>query len=206
MISLAESRQLTGKVLRKRLMVIVSDSGCANVLQVSKCGAANMLICLTSQAEGCTLELWNTHKGLLLKNFGRIVNEVKAQQQREQENGDQSGQQHAEEQPPPVAGGHHHCNDDSEESKGSRLSMSRAPPTSTTTNARQPALKSITALVASIKSELGLPPATSIFDTISMSRSSLELTVTDAITLKDMAIQVAQKLGIPITEEPQAGV
>ena len=98
--------------------------------------------------------------------------------------------------------GQHRCIDDSEESKGSRLSTSRAPPTSTTTNARQPALKSITALVASIKSELGLPPATSIFDTISMSRSSLELTVTDAITLKDMAIQVAQKLGIPITEEP----
>ena len=96
--------------------------------------------------------------------------------------------------------GQHRCIDDSEESKGSRLSTSRAPPTSTTTNARQPALKSITALVASIKSELGLPPATSIFDTISMGMSSLGLAVTDAMTLKDKAIRLAQELGIPVTE------
>ena len=85
-IGLAESGQLTGKVLRPKLMVIVSESGCPDVLQVSKCGAANMLVCLTSQAEGCTLELWNTHKYLLLKNFGQIVHEVRAQQGAKHEN------------------------------------------------------------------------------------------------------------------------
>ena len=74
--------------------------------------------------------------------------------------------------------GQHRCIDDSEESKGSRLSTSRAPPTSTTTNTRQPALKPITALIAPIKSELGLPPVppvTSISDTIFMAMPSLGL-------------------------------
>ena len=56
--------------------------------------AANPGIYLTSQAEGCSLELWNTHKGFLKQNFPRLVDEVKAQRRAEQEKGDQSGQQH----------------------------------------------------------------------------------------------------------------
>ena len=169
--------------------------------------AAELFICLTLQAEGCTLELWNAHKGCLKKHFGRIVDEVRAQQREDHENGDQSGQQRPEE-PPPAAVVHSSCKGDSEGSNSSRQgrsissSTSRVSPTSTPTNARQPALKSITALIASIKLELGLPPATSIFDTISMGMSSLGLAVTDAMTLKDKAIRLAQELGIPVTEEP----
>ena len=95
MIGLAESGQLTGKVLKLRLMVIVVASDCPNVLHVSvNVAAAHQLICLASQAEGCTLELWNAHKGCLKKKFSRIVDEVRAQrpcQRRgEHENGDQS--------------------------------------------------------------------------------------------------------------------
>ena len=78
-----------------------------------------MLIYLTSQAEGCTLELWNTHKFLLKENFGRLVNEIRAQQREDHKNGDQSGQPHVEE-PPLVALGHRICNDVSEGSSGSR--------------------------------------------------------------------------------------
>ena len=168
--------------------------------------AAELFICLTLQAEGCTLELWNAHKGCLKKHFGRIVDEVRAQQREDHENGDQSGQQRPE--PPPAAVVHSSCKGDSEGINGSRQgrsissSTSRVSPTSTLTNARQPALKPITALIASIKSELGLPPATSIFDTISMGMSSLGLAVTDAMTLKDKAIRLAQELGIPVTEGP----
>ena len=77
LIGLAESGQLTGKVLKLRLMVIVLASDCPNVLHVSvNVDAANQLICLTSQAEGCSLERWNAHKGSLKANFGRLVQEV----------------------------------------------------------------------------------------------------------------------------------
>ena len=47
--------------------------------------AANLGIYLTLQAEGCSLELWNTHKGFLKQDFRRIVQEVKAQRRAEQE-------------------------------------------------------------------------------------------------------------------------
>ena len=77
--------------------------------------AANPGIYLTSQAEGCSLELWNTHKGFLKQNFPRLVDEIKAQRRAEQETGDQSGQQRAEEDPPPLAGGLSSCNDGREE-------------------------------------------------------------------------------------------
>ena len=75
--------------------------------------AANLGIYLTLQAEGCSLELWNTHKGPLRQDFRRIVQEVKAQRRAEQEKRDQSGQQHTGEAPLPVAaGGNHSCNED----------------------------------------------------------------------------------------------
>ena len=75
--------------------------------------AANLGIYLTLQAEGCSLELWNTHKGFLKQNFPRLVDEIKAQRRAEQETGDQSGQQHTGEEPLPVAaGGNHSSNED----------------------------------------------------------------------------------------------
>ena len=75
--------------------------------------AANLGIYLTLQAEGCSLELWNTHKGPLKQDFCRIVQEVKAQRRAEQEKRDQSGQQHTGEEPLPVAtGGNHSSNED----------------------------------------------------------------------------------------------
>ena len=211
MIGLAESGQLTGKVLKLRLMVIVLASDCPNVLHVSvNVAAANQLISLTSQAEGCSLERWDGQKGFLKANFRRLVQEVKAQRRGEQETGDQSGQQRVEDEPPPVAGGPHSCNDGIEESNGSRLgrttSTSRTPPTSSTTNTRQPALKPIATIAALIRSELDLPSATSISETISMSMSTLELVAVDTMTLKAKAIRVAQELDIPITEESQGGV
>ena len=143
--------------------------------------AAELFICLTLQAEGCTLELWNAHKGCLKKHFGRIVDEVRAQQREDHENGDQSGQQRPEE-PPPAAVVHSSCKGDSEGSNSSRQgrsissSTSRVSPTSTLTNARQPALKPITALIASIKSELGLPPASRAFLKSSTYQQEAELT------------------------------
>ena len=164
-----------------------------------------MIVCFTLQAEGCTLERWNTHKSFLKSNFRRLVQEVKAQHRREQETGDQSGQQRMEEAPPSVAGGSRHgCNDDSEESRNGphqarTTSSSSASSTSTTTNARQPALKvkPIATIAALIRSELDLPSAT-ISDTISMSMSALELVAVDTMTLKAKAIRVAQELDIPV--------
>ena len=198
LIGLAESGQLTGKVLKLRLMVIVLGRGYPNV------AASKMLIYLTSQAEGCSLELWNTHKGLLWKNFGRLVKEVEAQRRGGQESGDPSGQQRPE-APLAEARGRLSRNEASEDSNGSHqdrtASSSGAPSNSTTTNVRQPALKPITAIIDLIKSELDLPPTTSIPDTISMGMSSLGLAVVDTMTLKDKAVRVAHELGIPITEE-----
>ena len=55
-----------------------------------------VLVCLTLQAEGCTLELWNTHKNLLKKNFGQLVNEVRAQRWGQQETGHQGDQRDAD--------------------------------------------------------------------------------------------------------------
>ena len=34
---------------------------------------------LRAQAEGCTMERWNTHKDLLRENFARLVDEARAQ-------------------------------------------------------------------------------------------------------------------------------
>ena len=73
-------------------------------------------------------------------------------------------------------------------------------------NTRQPALKPIATIAALIRSELDLPSATSISETISMSMSALELVAVDTTTLKAKAIRVAQELDIPITEESQGGV
>ena len=172
--------------------------------------ASKLLICLTLQAEGCTLERWNAHKGFLKANYRRLVQEVKAQHRGEHETGDQSDQQRMEEEPPPVAGRPHSCNDGSEESNGSRLdrttSTSSASPTSSTMNTRQPALKPIATIAALIRSELDLPSATSISETISMSMSALELAAVGTMTLKAKAIRVAQELDIPITEESQGVV
>ena len=166
--------------------------------------AAKLLICLTLQAEGCTLERWNTHKGFLKANFRRLVQEVRAQRRGEQENGGQSGQQRAEEEPAPVAGRRHSCSDDSEESNGSHpartTSTSSAPPTTSTMNTRQPALKPIATIAALIKSKLDLPSTASISDIISMSMSSLGLAAVGAMSLKAKAIRVAQELDIPVTE------
>ena len=211
LIGLAESGQLTGKILKLRLMVIVLASDCPNVLHVSvNVAAANQLICLTSQAEGCSLERWNAHKGFLKANFRRLVQEVKAQRRGKQGTGDQSGQQRVEDEPARVAGGRHSCNDGGEESNGSRLgrttSTSRTPPTRSTMNTRQPALKPIATIAALIRSELDLPSATSISETISMSMSALELAAVGTMTLKAKAIRVAQELDIPISEESQGGV
>ena len=131
LIGLADSRQLTGKVLKLRLMVIVLASGRSNVLHVRErerenVAAAKLLVfCLTSQAEGCSLELWNTHKGFLKMNFPRIVDEVRAQQREGQENGDQSGQQCAQEE----AAEHQSSNDGGEDRSQCATSTSSASPT-----------------------------------------------------------------------------
>ena len=60
-----------------------------------------MLICLTSQEEGCSLELWNTHKGFLKKNFSRLVKQAKAQLRSEEPQPVAGGNQHAT--PPPAS-------------------------------------------------------------------------------------------------------
>ena len=60
--------------------------------------AAELFICLTLQAEGCTLELWNAHKDLLRENFSTLVKQVRAQQRRPEE-------------PRLAAGGHQASND-----------------------------------------------------------------------------------------------
>ena len=166
-----------------------------------------MIICFPSQAEGCTLERWNTHKSFLKSNFRRLVQEVKVHEHRgEQETGEQSGQQRMEEAPAPVTGGRHSRTDVSEECDGSgqacSTSSSSASPTSTTTSARQPALKvkPIATIADLIRSELDLPSATSISDTIFMSMSALELVTVGTMTLKAKAIRVAQELDIPVTE------
>ena len=90
LISLADSGQLTGKVMRQKLMVMVLVTK-----WLSKC-TAEMVTCFTSQAAGCTLKLWNTHKDLLRGNFAQLVDEVRAQQRRETENEGRSGEQRAE--------------------------------------------------------------------------------------------------------------
>ena len=156
------------------------------------------------------MELWNSHKGLLFDNFSRLVHEAKAQQQEEEGPGGRNGQQRSEEVQP-VAQGHegadnndNSLSDDGEgeggaqERAGSASVASRAPPT--TTNAPLPDLKPLTAIIASIKSELGLHPATSILDTISQSSSLLGLALVDPMTLKDKAVRVARELNIPVTQ------
>ena len=94
---------------------------------------------------------------------------------------------------------HGSLSDGNEEGSGSHqcaLSASTAPPT--TTKAHRPVLKPLATIVASIKSELGLPSATSIPDTVSMGMSLLGLAVVGTMTLKDKAAQVARELDIPI--------
>ena len=138
---------------------------------------------------------------MLKKNFNRLLRQVKAEQRGEQGAGaDQRGRQCSEE-PQPVAGHHGSLKDGNEAGNGSHhcaLSASTAPPT--TTKTRRPVLKPFATIVASIKSELGLPSATSIPDTIAMAMSSLGLAVVGTMTLKDKAAQVAHELDIPIVE------
>ena len=50
LVALAEAKKLTGKMLEEKIM-----------------------------AEGCSPELWSTHKDALRQNFSRIKDEVKAQ-------------------------------------------------------------------------------------------------------------------------------
>ena len=142
---------------------------------------------------------------MLKKNFNRLLRQVKAEQRGEQGAGaDQRGRQCSEE-PQPVAGHHGSLKDGNEAGKVSHrctLSASTAPPT--TTKTRLPVLKPLAAIVASIKSELGLPSATSIPDTIAMGMSSLELAVVGTMTLKHKATQVARELDIPIVESDKA--
>ena len=135
---------------------------------------------------------------MLKKNFNRLLRQVKAEERGQQGAGaDQRGRQCSER----LAGHHGSLKDGNEAGKVSHrctLSASTAPPT--TTKTRRPVLKPLAAIVASIKSELGLPSATSIPDTIAMGMSSLELAVVGTMTLKDKAAQVARKLDIPIVE------
>ena len=97
--------------------------------------------------------------------------------------------------------------DANEEGNGSQHcapSASTAPPTAT--NARRLVLKPLATIVASIKSELGLPSATPIPDAISMGISLLGLAVVGTMTLKERAAQVARELDIPVVEsEAQRG-
>ena len=138
---------------------------------------------------------------MLKKNFDRLSREVETEQQGQQGAGaDQRGRQRSEE-PQPEAGHHGSLKDGNEAGKVSHrctLSASTAPPT--TTKTRRPVLKPFAAIVASIRSELGLPLATSIPDTIAMAMSSLGLAVVGTMTLKDKAAQVAHELDIPIVE------
>ena len=111
------------------------------------------------------------------------------------------------EQPPPVAGHSMSLTGGNEEGNGSHHcapSASTAPPTAT--KARRPVLKPLATIVASIKSELGLPSATSIPDTLSMGMSLLGLAAVGTMTLKEKAAQVARELNIPVVEsEAQRG-
>ena len=138
---------------------------------------------------------------MLKKNFNRLLREVKAEQRGQQGAGaDQRGRQRSE-KPQQEAGHHGSLKDRNEERDLSHhfaLSASTAPPM--TTKPRRPVLKPFAAIVASIKSELGLPSATSIPDTIAMAMSSLGLAVLGTMTLKDKAAQVAHELDIPIVE------
>ena len=139
---------------------------------------------------------------MLKKNFNRLLKQVKAEQRGQQGAGaDQRGRQCSER----LAGHHGSLKDGNEAGNGSHhcaLSASTAPPT--TTKTRRPVLKPFATIVASIKSELGLPSATSIPDTIAMGMSSLGLAVVGTMTLKDKAAQVAHKLDIPIVESDEA--
>ena len=147
------------------------------------------------------MELWKRHKSALKQNFNRLVKQIKAQQRGEQgTRADQRGRPRSE-KPQPVAGHNMSLSDGNEEGNGSHhcaLSASSAPPNAT--NSHRPVLKRLAAIVASIKSELDLPSATSIPDTIAMAMSSLGLAVVGTMTLKHKAAQVAHELDIPIVE------
>ena len=69
------------------------------------------------------------------------------------------------------------------------------------TGAPRPVLKPIALIVARIKSELVLPAATSIPDTLAQSMSALGLAAVATMTLKDKAVRVAKELNIDINAE-----
>ena len=143
---------------------------------------------------------------MLKENFDRLVRQVRAQQQGEQTGADLTDQQRSEE-PQLVTGRHGSLSACSEEGTGSphcAVSASTMPST-TTIQACRLVPKPLAAIIAAIKSELGLPSTTSIPNTISIGMSSLELEVAGTMTLKDKAAQLASELNIPILEsEAQA--
>ena len=150
------------------------------------------------------MELWNSHKGLLFDNFSRLVHEAKAQQQEEEGPGGRNGQQRSEEVQP-VAQGHEGADNNdnslSDDGEGEGGAQEQAGSASVASRrASVPDLKPLPAIVALIKSELGLHPATSILDTISQSSSLLGLALVDPMTLKDKAVRVARELNIPVMQ------
>ena len=112
--------QAHGNRVRNWLLKCVAGAS-ENLTAVAK----PLVICPTSQTEGCSLELWNTHKGLLKKNFTRVVDAVRAQLRSESE-------------PQKRVGGHHSSNDGGADRGGSHrraIVASSASPTTTSQTA-----------------------------------------------------------------------
>ena len=139
------------------------------------------------------MQAWTHHKGELKQNFPRLVQEAKAQLL------------HAEQAQPAAAqvqaqGGVDDNGMDNHSDEGARSDQEQPPLSPTLPSSSYTTLKPMTAIVASIRDELGLPESTSIPDTIAQSMAALGLLeVAGATSLKDKAVRVAQELNIAIT-------
>ena len=67
-------------------------------------------------------------------------------------------------------------------------------------DAPRPGLKPVLAILALIKSELGLPEVTSMADTIAQSTILLGLALADTMPLEEKAVRVARELNIAIAD------
>ena len=151
------------------------------------------------QAEGCSLELWNTYKATLKMNFRGLLQEVKALQRM-----GAAKQKSVRRGQLPVKGdlGGLVCGSNgsmNEEERERTSSASRTP--AKYPNARQPVLKPMATIVGMIRSRLGMPSDKSISRTISQSMSTLGMEDNRALTLKEKAVRVATKLNIAITQK-----
>ena len=151
------------------------------------------------QAEGCSLQLWNTHKASLKMNFKGLLQEVKAQNRMGAAKPKSVHQYEA-----PVTGDSVDsvCGSNGSVHEEEREGTSSKPRTPVTNpNARQPVLKPMATIVGMIRSDLGMPWDMSIPGTISKSMSTLGMEDDGTSTLKDKAVRVATTLNINVTEE-----